>query len=107
MPVQVGIVGGATRAHPTASAAMEILDVESADELAGIFATVGLATNLASMRALADEGIQAGHMRLHAKNVASEAGAPDRLVDEIASRMIAEDDVRGGRATELLAELLE
>lgn len=101
VPVQVGTVGGATRAHPTASAAMEILDVESSNELASIFAAVGLAENIASMRALADEGIQTGHMKLHAKNIAHEAGAPDELIDEIAARMVAEDDIRVGRAREL------
>jgi len=105
VPVQVGTVGGATRAHPTAHAAMEILDVDSAGELASIFAAVGLAENLASMRALADEGIQAGHMRLHAKNVAREAGADDEIVEEVVARMVAEDDVRAGRARELVAEL--
>ena len=107
VPVQVGTVGGATRAHPTARAAMEILDVDAAGDLAGVFAAVGLAENLASMRALADEGIQAGHMRLHAKNVARDAGADDDLVEEVAARMVAEDDVRAGRARELVAELGE
>jgi hydroxymethylglutaryl-CoA reductase len=107
VPVQVGTVGGATRAHPTARAAMEILDVDAASDLAGVFAAVGLAENLASMRALADEGIQAGHMRLHAKNVARDAGADDDLVEEVAARMVAEDDVRAGRARELVAELGE
>ncbi|WP_439026945.1 hydroxymethylglutaryl-CoA reductase, degradative [Haloarchaeobius sp. DT45] len=107
VPVQVGVVGGATRAHPTANAAMELLDVETGDELAGIFAAVGLAENLASMRALADEGIQTGHMKLHAKNVAAEAGAPEDLVDEVAARMVAEDDVRASRARELVADLTE
>lgn len=104
VPVQVGTVGGATRAHPTAAAAMEVLDIESADDLAGLFAAVGLAENLASMRALSDEGIQVGHMKLHAKNVAREAGAEGDLVGEIAARMVAEDDVRASRARELLNE---
>lgn len=107
VPIQVGTVGGATHAHPTSKAAMEILDVESADEFAGVFAALGLAENLASMRALVTEGIQSGHMKLHAKNVAAEAGAPERLVDEVAARMVAEDDVRQGRARELVAELDE
>lgn len=107
LPVQVGTVGGATRAHPTARATMEILGVESADEFARVFAAVGLAENVASMRALADEGIQAGHMRLHAKNVASEAGAPEDAIDDIAARMVAEDDVRSGRARELIGDLPE
>jgi hydroxymethylglutaryl-CoA reductase len=105
IPVQAGTVGGATQTHPTARTAMEILGVESADAFAGIFAAVGLAENLASMRALADEGIQTGHMKLHAKNVASEAGAPDELVEEIAARMVAEDDVRASRAHELADQL--
>ncbi|PSQ17354.1 hydroxymethylglutaryl-CoA reductase, degradative [Halobacteriales archaeon QS_8_69_26] len=107
VPVQVGTVGGATGGHPTASAAMAVLSVDSADEFAAVFAAVGLAENLASVRAIADEGIQAGHMKLHARNVASEAGAPEDLVDEVAARMVAEDDVRAGRARELVAELTE
>ncbi len=105
VPVQVGTVGGATRAHPTASAAMKILDVESSDELVAIFGAVGLAENIASMRALADEGIQTGHMKLHAKNIARETDAPDELIEEIAARMVAEDDIRAGRARELAEEL--
>ncbi|MFB6199086.1 MAG: 3-hydroxy-3-methylglutaryl-CoA reductase, partial [Halobacteriaceae archaeon] len=105
VPVQVGTVGGATRSHPVSSSAMDILNVESGDEFASVFASVGLAENIASMRALADEGIQAGHMKLHAKNIAGEAGAPDHLIDEIAARMVSEDDVRAGRARELIDEL--
>jgi len=105
VPVQVGTVGGATRAHPTARAAMEMIDVESSTELASIFGAVGLAENLASMRALADEGIQTGHMELHAKNIAREAGAPAELIDEIAARMVAQDDIRAGRARELAEKL--
>ncbi len=107
VPIQVGTVGGATGSHPTGKAAMEILDVDSADEFAGVFAALGLAENLASMRALVTEGIQSGHMKLHAKNVAAEAGASEELVDEIAARMVSEDDVRQGRARELIAELSE
>lgn len=107
VPIQAGVVGGATRIHPTAEAAMEILDVQSADELAGVYAAVGLAENLASLRALATEGIQSGHMKLHAKNVALEAGAPDEHVDEIATTMVAEEDVRQGRARELIEDMVE
>ena len=107
VPIQVGTVGGATRIHPTSQAAMEILDVDSADEFAGIFAALGLAENLASLRALVTEGIQSGHMKLHAKNVATEAGAPEDLVDEIAARMVGEDDVRQGRARELVEKLID
>jgi len=107
VPVQVGTVGGATNAHPIARAAMEITGIESAETFAGLFAAVGLAENLASMRALADEGIQTGHMKLHAKNVATEAGAPEEIVEDIAAQMVAEDDVRAGRARELVAESSE
>lgn len=107
IPIQVGVVGGATRFHPTAKAAMEILDVESANELAGIYAALGLAENLASLRALVTEGIQSGHMKLHAKNVATEAGAREECVDQIAAQMVAENDVRQGRAQELIDELIE
>ncbi len=104
LPIQVGTVGGATRLHPVAQAAMDILDVESADELAGIFAAVGLAQNLGGLRALVSEGIQAGHMSLHAKNIATQAGAPEHLVDEIAAQLVAEEAVRQDRAEELIDE---
>jgi hydroxymethylglutaryl-CoA reductase len=107
MPMQVGTIGGATSLHAGAQAAMELLDVDSADELAGIMAAVGLAQNYAGLRALVSEGVQTGHMRLHAKNLAVQAGAPEDLVDEIASRMVAEDAIRQDRAEELLAKLTE
>jgi len=76
MPLAVGVVGGATRAHPTARVALKILGVQRAQQLAEIVAAVGLAQNLAALRALATEGIQRGHMRLHARKVtmAAEAG---------------------------------
>ncbi|MFW5919165.1 MAG: hydroxymethylglutaryl-CoA reductase, degradative [Halanaeroarchaeum sp.] len=107
LPIQVGTVGGATQLQPVAGAAMEILDVESADELAGIFAAVGLAQNLAALRALTSEGIQQGHMSLHAKNIAIQAGAPEDLVDQIAEIMVEEDAVRQDRAEELLDEMTD
>jgi hydroxymethylglutaryl-CoA reductase len=105
LPIQVGTVGGATRLHPVAQAAMEILDVDSAGELAGVFAAVGLAQNLGGLRALVSEGIQTGHMSLHAKNIATQAGAPEQIVDEVAARMVAEDAVRQDRAEALIDEL--
>lgn len=105
LPMQLGSVGGAAGIHPAAQAAMDVLDVESSEEFAGVAAALGLAENLASLRALVAEGIQSGHMKLHAKNVAAEAGAPDELVDEVAARMVAEEDVRQSRARELLGEL--
>jgi hydroxymethylglutaryl-CoA reductase, degradative len=105
MPLSVGIVGGATRVHPGAQAALKLLNVESAGQLAEICVCVGLASNLAAMRALATEGIQKGHMGLHARQIALAAGARGTQVDEIASRMVAEGTIKPARAEELLAEL--
>ncbi|WP_435065543.1 hydroxymethylglutaryl-CoA reductase, degradative [Halobaculum sp. EA56] len=105
LPIQVGTVGGATQLQPAARAAMDILDVDSADELAGILAAVGLAQNYAGLRALVSEGIQTGHMNLHAKNIAIQAGATGDLVDEVADRLVEEDAIRQDRAEELLDEL--
>ncbi len=105
MPVAVGLVGGATRVHPVAKTAVKILGVKSADELSRIIASVGLAQNFAALRALASEGIQRGHMTLHAKNVAVQAGAKCDLVEIIAARMAAERRISVDRATELMKEL--
>ncbi len=103
MPLSVGIVGGATRAHPTARAARKILGVSSAQELAQVCVAVGLAQNLGALRALVSEGIQRGHMRLHARQVAIAAGAPPALVDRIAGQLVQEGQIRLERARELLA----
>lgn len=105
IPMAVGTVGGATSIHPVAKTAMKILDVDSAQELAGVMAAVGLAQNFGALRALATEGIQRGHMKLHAKNVAVAAGASGDLVDTIAQKMIKEGKIRADRALELLEEL--
>lgn len=105
MPVAVGLVGGATRVHPVAKTAVKILGVKSADELSRIIASVGLAQNFAALRALASEGIQRGHMTLHAKNVAVQAGARCDLVEIVAARMAAERRISVDRATELMKEL--
>jgi hydroxymethylglutaryl-CoA reductase len=105
LPLAVGIVGGATRVHPTAKVALRILGVESARELAEVIAAVGLAQNLAAIRALATEGIQHGHMRMHARQLAVAAGASDSMVLEITGRMIAEKNIRLERARELVREL--
>jgi hydroxymethylglutaryl-CoA reductase len=102
MPLAVGIVGGATRVHPTAQACLEILGVGSARELAEIIVSLGLAQNLAALRSLATEGIQRGHMGLHARQVAIAAGAKDEDIDRIAKRMVSEGTVRLDRARELL-----
>lgn len=107
MPLAVGIVGGATRAHPVAQICLKILGVSSALELARILAAVGLAQNLAALRALTTEGIQRGHMALHARQMALSAGAPSELAEAIAERMVVEENIRVERAKELLAELME
>lgn len=105
LPMPVGLVGGATKTHPLARLALKILDVKSAQELGEIAAAVGLAQNLGALRALATEGIQRGHMALHARNIALVAGAVGDEVDRIAKRMAEEKDVRTDRAVALLAEL--
>ncbi len=105
LPLAVGIVGGATQAHPLARVALKILNVSSARELAEIMAAVGLAQNLAALRALATEGIQRGHMALHARQIAMAAGAAGEEIDRIAERLVAEQNIRLARARELLREL--
>jgi hydroxymethylglutaryl-CoA reductase len=105
MPLAVGIVGGATKVHPAAQVALKLLNVHHANELAEICACVGLASNLAAMRALATEGIQRGHMGLHARQLAMAAGAHHGEVDEIARRMVEEKNIKLGRAEALLQEL--
>ena len=102
MPMALGIVGGTTRAHPTARLALKILGVETAAELAQIAVCVGLAQNLGALRALASEGIQKGHMTLHARQVAVAAGASGDDVQRIADQLVAEGAVRLSRAQELI-----
>jgi len=104
MPMAVGIVGGATRVHPGARAALKLMDVHRATELAEIIVSVGLAQNLAALRALATEGIQRGHMSLHARQVAIAAGAQGELIDRLAAQLVAEMVVRIDRAEEILRE---
>jgi hydroxymethylglutaryl-CoA reductase len=105
MPLAVGIVGGATKVHPAAQAALKLLNVKHANELAEICVCTGLASNLAALRALATEGIQRGHMGLHARQIALAAGAHGREVDHIASQMIAERTIKSIRAVELLDQM--
>jgi hydroxymethylglutaryl-CoA reductase len=104
MPLAVGIVGGATRVHPTAKAALKLMGVQTAGQLAEIIVSVGLAQNLAALRALATEGIQRGHMGLHARQVAIAAGAEGEMVGRVADRMVAERNIRIDRAEEILRE---
>jgi len=100
----VGTVGGATKAHQQAQVSLRILGTPDARELAMIMAAVGLAQNLAALRALAMEGIQRGHMALHARQVAMAAGATSDLVERVAERLVAEGVVRLDRAQAILAE---
>ncbi len=105
MPMPVGLVGGATKTHPLARLALKIMDVRSAQELGEVAVAVGLAQNLGALRALATEGIQRGHMALHARNIALVAGAVGAEIDTVAKRMAEEKDVRTDRALALLEEL--
>jgi hydroxymethylglutaryl-CoA reductase len=105
LPMPVGLVGGATKTHPLARLALKIMDLQSAQQLGEIAAAVGLAQNLGALRALATEGIQRGHMALHARNIALVAGATGDEVDAVARQLAAEHDVRTDRALEVLAAL--
>lgn len=102
MPMAVGLVGGATKIHPAAQVAVKLLGIQSAGELAQVIAAVGLAQNMAAMRALATEGIQRGHMSLHARNLATVAGATGELLEKIVKQMVAEKNVRLEYAQELM-----
>ena len=102
MPMAVGIVGGATRVHPAARAALKLMGIQSAAQLAEIIVAVGLAQNLAALRALASEGIQRGHMELHARQIAIAAGAAGEQINRIADQMVAEGHVHITRAEELM-----
>ncbi len=105
LPLAVGLVGGATAVHPTAKACVKLLGVKTAQELAEIIASVGLAQNFAALRALATEGIQRGHMGLHARNIAATVGAVGQEIDRVAEALVKEGKVRMDRAKEILDEL--
>ncbi|NRB31291.1 MAG: hydroxymethylglutaryl-CoA reductase, degradative [Rhizobiaceae bacterium] len=102
LPMALGLVGGATKTHPAAQAALRLLNVETATELAQVVAAVGLAQNLGALRALATEGIQRGHMALHARNIAITAGATGNDIDRIAAQLAEEGEVSVDRAKQLL-----
>lgn len=105
LPLAMGLVGGATKTHPAAQAAVKLLAVKSAVQLAEVTAAVGLAQNMAALRALATEGIQRGHMSLHARNVAVAAGAAEEEIGALVERLVAGGQVRLDQAQRLLAEL--
>lgn len=102
LPMALGLVGGATRTHPAAQAALKLMDVQSANELAMVTAAVGLAQNMAALRALATEGIQRGHMGLHARNIAITAGATGKDIDRIAAALVETGEITVDKATKLL-----
>lgn len=105
IPIQAGIIGGATQTNPIAKICLKILGVKSGEELARVSAAVGLAQNFAALRALATEGIQRGHMELHARNIAVMAGAKGREIDLLAERMIKNGKIRVDYAKEILQTL--
>lgn len=105
LPMAVGLVGGATKVHPTARACIKLLGVKNAQELGEIVAAVGLAQNFAALRALATVGIQKGHMTLHAKNIVTSVGCPPELVDEVCRIIVSEKKIRMDRAQEVIEEL--
>lgn len=105
LPMAIGLIGGAVKTHPIAKIAVKILGVKSANEFGEVLAALGLAQNLGALRALSSEGIQRGHMSLHARNIAVTAGAKAELVDLVAARMVKERKVSVHRAQEILEEL--
>jgi hydroxymethylglutaryl-CoA reductase len=105
LPMAVGLIGGAVKTHPIARVAMKILGVKSANEFAEVIAAVGLAQNLADLRALSGEGIQRGHMSLHARNIAITAGAKEEQIEAVAEQMVNENKVRVDRAKEIIESL--
>ena len=104
LPMAVGLIGGAVRTHPIAKIAIKILGVKTANEFAEVLAAVGLAQNLGALRALAREGIQRGHMSLHARNIAVAAGATGKTIDFVAEKMVQEHKIRMDRAKELIEQ---
>ncbi len=104
MPLAVGTVGGATRVHPGAKACLKLMGIRTARELAEIIVSVGLAQNLAALRALATEGIQRGHMSLHARQMAIAAGAEGSQIDRLAERLVRDKTIRVDVAREIIKE---
>ena len=102
LPMAVGLVGGATKTHPAAQASLELMRVTTASELGEVIAAVGLAQNMAALRALSTEGIQRGHMALHARNIAITAGVPSKDVDRIAAELVQSGEVTADNAKRLL-----
>jgi len=107
LPLALGIIGGMTKTHPMARLALKILNVQSAEELSQVAAALGLAQNVAALRALAAEGIQEGHMKLHSRNIAKIAGVPDKLIEKVANLLVKEKKIRVDYAKEILERIKE
>lgn len=107
IPAAVGLVGGATKTHPVARVAVKILGVKTAAELGEVMASLGLAQNLAALRALATVGIQRGHMRLHARNIAVMAGATGEMIDKVVEKLVERGKIRVDIAEQIIKELKE
>jgi len=107
LPIAVGTIGGCTRTNPVAKVSLKMLGVKTAQELAGVMASVGLAQNFAALRALATEGIQRGHLKLHATNLAIVGGASGEMAERVAQRMIEEGNISASRAEQLVKEMGE
>jgi hydroxymethylglutaryl-CoA reductase len=101
----VGLVGGATRSHPMAQVARKILGVDKAVDLAKVLCAVGLAQNLGALRALTQEGIQRGHMRLHARNLVVMAGASGKMIEEAVKLLVDSGEIRFPKAQEIVKKL--
>jgi len=105
LPIKVGIVGGSLQSNPTVALNLRLLGVESARELAEVMGVVGLAQNFAALRALVTEGIQQGHMTLHARSVVTAAGAPPELFDTVVDRVVASGEIKVWKAKELIQQV--
>jgi len=105
IPLALGIIGGMTKIHPMARLALKILNVKSANELSQVAAALGLAQNVAALRALATAGIQKGHMTLHSRNIAKLAGVPDELIEVVAKKLVEDNKIRVDYAKEVLKSI--
>ncbi|MFW9937631.1 MAG: hydroxymethylglutaryl-CoA reductase, degradative [Candidatus Thorarchaeota archaeon] len=107
IPLALGIVGGMTKIHPMARLALKILNIHSAEELSQVAAALGLAQNVAALRALAAEGIQEGHMKLHSRNIAKIAGVPEELIEQVAKKLVEDKKIRVDYAKVILQKIKE
>jgi hydroxymethylglutaryl-CoA reductase len=106
IPLALGIIGGMTKIHPMAQLSLKMLNIKSANELSKVAAALGLAQNVAALRALASEGIQEGHMALHSRNIAKLAGVPENLIEKVANKLVEDKKIRLDYAKEILKRIL-